>query len=79
MIINEIEDIFNCKQRDTMIQLGQGNRNSRCGCHLTSEEGRWCDMDTFQVISLMIAFGMLLISLISLIVNLTKDNNKGKK
>jgi hypothetical protein len=36
-------------------------------------------MDTFQVISLMIAFGMLLISLISLIVNLTKDNSKGKK
>ncbi|WP_242649567.1 putative holin-like toxin [Alkaliphilus oremlandii] len=36
-------------------------------------------MDTYQAISLMITFGMLLISLISLIVNLTKDNNKGKK
>jgi len=36
-------------------------------------------MDTYQAISLMIAFGMLLISLISLIVNLSKDNKKGKK
>ena len=36
-------------------------------------------MSTFQAISLMISFGMLLISLISLVVILTKDNNKGKK
>lgn len=36
-------------------------------------------MDTYQAISLMIAFGMFIISLISLIVILTKDNTKGKK
>ncbi|MCQ4925541.1 putative holin-like toxin [Tissierella carlieri] len=36
-------------------------------------------MSTFQAISLMISFGMLIISLISLIVMLTKDNSKGKK
>ncbi|WP_249168594.1 putative holin-like toxin [Alkaliphilus sp. B6464] len=36
-------------------------------------------MDTYQAISLMMMFGMLLISLISLIVSLVKDNNKGKK
>lgn len=36
-------------------------------------------MDTYQAISLMMAFGMFTVSLISLIVNLTKDNNKGKK
>ncbi|MSS44193.1 putative holin-like toxin [Anaerosalibacter bizertensis] len=52
-----------------MIQLGQGNRKA----------GRWCDMSTFQAISLMIAFGMFTISLISLIVMLTKDNVKRKK
>lgn len=63
----------------SMINYGQGNRKEGCGCHRTSDEGRWCDMNTFQVISLMIAFGMLLISLISLIVDLTKDNSKGKK
>ncbi|WP_374212524.1 putative holin-like toxin [Tissierella sp. MB52-C2] len=33
----------------------------------------------FQAISLMMSFGMLIISLISLVVILTKDNNKGKK
>lgn len=36
-------------------------------------------MSTFQTISLMISFGMLIISLISLVVMLTKDNIKGKK
>ena len=36
-------------------------------------------MNTYQATSLMIAFGMFTISLISLIVNLTKDNNKGNK
>ncbi|WP_246579251.1 putative holin-like toxin [Alkaliphilus flagellatus] len=36
-------------------------------------------MDTYQAISLMMMFGMLLMSLISLIVSLVKDNNKGKK
>lgn len=35
-------------------------------------------MSTFQAISLMIAFGMFTISLISLIVMLTKDNVKRK-
>ncbi|CAK7064654.1 putative holin-like toxin [Tissierella carlieri] len=36
-------------------------------------------MSTFQAISLMISFGMLIISLISLVVILIKDNVKGKK
>ncbi|HZK56824.1 MAG TPA: putative holin-like toxin [Clostridia bacterium] len=36
-------------------------------------------MDTYQAISIMIMFAMLLTSLISLIFNLIKDNNKGKK
>ncbi|MDI9475212.1 MAG: putative holin-like toxin [Natronincolaceae bacterium] len=36
-------------------------------------------MNTYQTISLMIMFGMLLISLISLIVGLARDNNKRKK
>jgi len=36
-------------------------------------------MSTYEAISLMIAFGMLLISLISLMVILTKDNIKRKK
>ncbi|HCL4480011.1 TPA: putative holin-like toxin [Clostridium botulinum] len=36
-------------------------------------------MSTYQAIQLMIAFGMFTISLISLIVSLIKDNNKGKK
>ncbi|MGB4311741.1 MAG: putative holin-like toxin [Natronincolaceae bacterium] len=36
-------------------------------------------MNTYQAVSLMIMFGMLLMSLISLIVGLIKDNNKGKK
>ncbi|QAT61963.1 putative holin-like toxin [Acidilutibacter cellobiosedens] len=35
-------------------------------------------MDTYQAISLMIMFGMFVISLISFIVGLT-DNKKGKK
>ncbi|OZV13385.1 hypothetical protein CIW83_04070 [Tissierella sp. P1] len=43
------------------------------------KERRWCDMSTFQAISLMISFGMLIISLISLVVILIKDNVKGKK
>lgn len=36
-------------------------------------------MNTYEAISLMIMFSMFVISLISLIVMLTKDNNKGKK
>ncbi|WP_242846858.1 putative holin-like toxin [Clostridium aceticum] len=36
-------------------------------------------MDTYQAVSLMIMFGMLLVSLISLIVSLSKDNKRGKK
>ncbi|WP_416198711.1 putative holin-like toxin [Sporanaerobacter sp.] len=36
-------------------------------------------MNTYESISLMIMFSMFVISLISLIVSLTKDNNKGKK
>jgi hypothetical protein len=36
-------------------------------------------MSTYQAIQIMIAFGMFTVSLISLIVNLTKDNKKGKK
>ena len=36
-------------------------------------------MNTYQTISLMIMFGMLLISLISLFVSFLQDNNKGKK
>ena len=36
-------------------------------------------MSTYEAISLMMAFGMLLISLISLMVILTKDNIKRKK
>lgn len=36
-------------------------------------------MNTYEAMSLMIMFSMFVISLISLIVMLTKDNNKGKK
>ena len=36
-------------------------------------------MSAYQAIQLMIAFGMFTVSLISLIVALTKDNNKRKK
>lgn len=36
-------------------------------------------MSTFEALSLMIMFSGFTISLISLIVRLTKDNNKGKK
>lgn len=36
-------------------------------------------MSTYQAISLMIGFGMLIISLISLIVSLNKENKRGKK
>ncbi|AOT71100.1 putative holin-like toxin [Geosporobacter ferrireducens] len=36
-------------------------------------------MSTYQAVTLMIAFGMFTVSLISLIVILTKDNNKEKK
>ena len=36
-------------------------------------------MSTYQAIQIMIAFGMFTVSLISLIVNLTKDNKKRKK
>ncbi|WP_353096293.1 putative holin-like toxin [Tissierella praeacuta] len=36
-------------------------------------------MNTYESISLMIMFSMFVISLISLIVSLTKDNSKGKK
>ncbi len=36
-------------------------------------------MNTYEAISLMIMFSMFIISLISLIVNLLKDNSKGKK
>jgi len=36
-------------------------------------------MSTYEAISLMIAFGVFTLSLISLIVSLLKDNNKGKK
>ena len=46
---------------------------------LLSDERRWWDMSTYEAISLMMAFGMLLISLISLMVILTKDNIKRKK
>ena len=36
-------------------------------------------MNTYEAISLMIMFSMFVVSLISLIVNLLKDINKGKK
>jgi hypothetical protein len=36
-------------------------------------------MSISEAISIMISFGLLLISLISLIVDLTKDDKKGKK
>lgn len=36
-------------------------------------------MSTYQAISLMMAFGMVIISLISLIVIITRDNKRGKK
>ncbi|KXG77380.1 putative holin-like toxin [Thermotalea metallivorans] len=36
-------------------------------------------MSTYQAIQIMVAFGMFTVSLISLIVSLTRENNKGKK
>ncbi|MTI53785.1 MAG: putative holin-like toxin [Geosporobacter ferrireducens] len=42
--------------------------------HFT-KEGRWCDMSTYQAITLMIAFGMFTISLISY---LDRNNNQKK-
>lgn len=36
-------------------------------------------MDTYQAISLMVAFGMLIVSLISLVVVLIKAITEGKK
>lgn len=50
-----------------------------CGCHLTSQKKGGGAMSIYEALSLMIMFSGFTLSLISLIVKLTKDNSKGKK
>ncbi|WP_411741946.1 putative holin-like toxin [Schnuerera sp. xch1] len=64
-------------RKDSSIKVSE---LARVGLHLVSiKERGWCDMNTYESLSLMIKFSMFIISLISFIVYLIGDSKKGNK